>query len=57
MTTLNIQLSNDLVGGDGYSIDFKVLDKRKTATGIEAVDNVISYVLPYDVTSMYGHKC
>ena len=57
ITTLNIKLTDDLILGDMFSLKFSVFGTRKIVSDLRAVDGVITYLLPQDITGIINRQC
>lgn len=57
MTTINIKLTDELAVGNMFSIKFSVFGTRKIVSDLNAVDGIITYVLPQDITGVINRQC
>ena len=57
ITQVNIQLTEELLQGNAFSIKFSIFGTKREVSSLEAENGIISYTLPRDITGIISKKC
>lgn len=57
MTRVDLKVNEELAEATGFSLEFEVCGTKRVVSNLQAVNGIVSYTIPMDITGITNRKC